>query len=226
MANTPRLSIQYPDENQDPFWTTFVSMVESIDSLLYSNMADRNLLLKGGGTLSFNTGTNEITWSADLKLIDYISGLTVTVLASSLTIEDGEAAYIDIPRVLSQSITSALSVSPSVGLGEGKIVLFARSGDKIIFRSGAILSAAQSSSLLTDGPGGDTRVGTQAFAASNSETVTFSQPYADTNYRVTGLTPFFAQAVYAANKTVNGFDILTTDGSNQTGDVEWKVEHE
>lgn len=226
MPNTPRLSLQFPDDGEDPYFVKIKSFFESLDSFIFANMSDRNLVLRGGGTISFNSATNVVTWGSALELVDYVSGLLITISASSLSIADGEAAFIDTSRALSASVIATLTSAPSVGVGSGKIVVFARNGSKIIFRNGVVLDAGFSGAIIENGGVGDVRAGTEAFSAETFRDITFGTPFSDASYRVIGLVPDTAATLYApsAQRSATGFRIATTDVASITGNVDWKVE--
>lgn len=227
MAETPRLAIQYPDEGEDPFFVKIKSFFESVDTHLFASMADRNLFLRGGGVVSFNSATGVVTWGSNIRLFDYPSGLRLTVLASSLTLQDGECAFIDTGRSISENITVTTSVASLVANGPGKIVLFFRDGNRVIFRNGVVLTAGFSGSLV-DTFGLDMRAGTVTFNGVNDYVdVVFGSAFPDTAYRVAGLVcdgPFSLYAP-AADKSASGFRVRTVSGLPGSGvKADWKVE--
>lgn len=230
MSQTPRLNLQYPDEGENPFFLKISSFFESLDTYIHANLSDRNLVFSGGGELSFVSSSGLVTWGSDLKLLDTTSGFVISIVASNLTLADGEAAFIDTSRVMSQSVSAALNVAPVVGVGAGKIVLFVRQGTLLYFRNGVVLSAGVTASILESGGGtGQAKVGTETFSGGAAFVdVTFTEAYADAAYRVVGLVCDEAFALYApaADKIASGFRIQTVAGTNPSaaGIVDWKVE--
>lgn len=227
MAETARLAIQYPDEGEDPFFVKIKSFFESVDTHLFANMADRNLFLRGGGVVSFNSATGVVTWGSNLQLFDFPSGLRISVLASSITLQNGQCAFIDTGRSISENVTVTLNAASLVANGPGKIVLFFRDGNRIIFRNGAVLTAGFSGSLV-DTFGLDARVGTVTFNGVNDYVdVVFASTFPDTTYRVVGLVcdgPFSLYAP-AADKSASGFRVRTVTGLPGSGvKADWKVE--
>jgi hypothetical protein len=228
MPNTPRLGLQYPDEGQDPFFGIIKSFFEGLDSFIQSCVADRNLFLRGGGTVSFNSGTGQISWSAALELWDLQSGFRYQIAGpGTVTLADGAFAYIDVNRVLTQTLTINLQVAQNLNTpGAGKIVVVFRNGTKVVFRNGIVLDAGFSGEVINNGGTADVRTGTEPFAAVTFKDVTFSTPMPSTSYRVIGLVGDSAKSFFApaAQRGVNGFRIQTVDGAAYTGNVDWKVE--
>lgn len=228
MATIPRLGLQYPDEGDDPYFDRISSFFAGLDTFIFANMADRNMFLWGGGTLSFNSTSGAVTWTSPLLLIDLVSGFSVTIAASTITLADGQCAYVDTDRSLSGNVTALLTAAAFVGNGAGKIAVFLRKGTKLVFRNGLVFQAGNSGSFIESG-GADVRSGVVLFDGTNDYVdVTFSAVYADTTYRYVGLVCDGGFALYAptAQKATSGFRIATTDASVPGAGIKayWKTE--
>lgn len=226
MALVPRLNLQYPDENDNPFFEKIKSFFEGLDSHIFANMADRNTVLLGGGGVLLNSTTGVLSWSSDLLLVDAVSGYSIRIVAANATLADGEMLYVDTARVLSEEAIATAEVATSVGVGAGKILLALREGNTVVFRNGAVLGPDQTTNLIEQGGKEfDSRYGTAAFAAEVLKDIVFAVAYPDASYRVVGLIPYFDtgdNVAWITNKTASGFRI--NYGGVQTGSVDWKTE--
>ena len=92
MAVTTLLGNTYPDENQDPYWTTIRNFFLAEDEWLQANYEDKSILVFGGGTMTLIGST--FSWSAPLYIVSQRSVTKITIAASSVTVADGEVLYV------------------------------------------------------------------------------------------------------------------------------------
>ena len=92
MADTPLLGITYPNESQDPYWTTIRSLFLSQDEWLQCNLEDKSLMIFGGGVMTLIGST--FSWSAPLYIVSQRSVTKITISASSVSVADGEVLYV------------------------------------------------------------------------------------------------------------------------------------
>jgi len=148
MPSTPLLSITYPAENQDPYWTTAQSTWLAIDNWLGATREDGMIHVTGGGSVTA-TGGN-VTWTADLHIYFPLAGSRVVVSANTVACADGEFLYITVPTrpVGDQTLTmSAGSNVPTVN----DIVIGMRIGYHVYLRGQPLPFAMESHFLPIDG---------------------------------------------------------------------------
>lgn len=61
MPTSPRTHFPYPDADTAVWNETFQAMVDAIDASLYASREDRNIIMFGGSTCTFNSGTGVFT---------------------------------------------------------------------------------------------------------------------------------------------------------------------
>jgi hypothetical protein len=147
MALTPRTQIPYPDSNERDWDATFAAMVNTIDYSLFAAREDRNILILGGGTMTFTAATGVLTWGADIQLLSPISGYITTLAAGSATIPDNNYFYVQITR----GPTSNITVTSKVGFtvqnnpsGDDQFLIGFRKGSIVHFREGFLIGDGQS----------------------------------------------------------------------------------
>jgi hypothetical protein len=144
MPTTPRVKLPYPDQNTDPWYDQFVSLVNTIDTTLYAAREDRNVVLMGGGTIVWTASTNTLSWSAPLELTSAPTGFLWTVAAGSQVILDGQFVYFQAVRSPSSNAEVATYASGQVPYSAAQdannsIVLAVRRGSVAYFRNGAVI---------------------------------------------------------------------------------------
>lgn len=143
MASTPLLKIPYPERNAEPFYEAFVAMVEALDRMLTGAKEDRNLILGGGGRITWQLApggaSGELAWSAPLEVYTPTTGLLETIPAGSVQIQEGQVAYVRVIRQPQTSPTLAPLVASRIDLDAGQgdpYVLGIRRGDRVFLRTG------------------------------------------------------------------------------------------
>jgi len=145
MPLSQRLSLPIPEEFNEDWFDEFGDLVNQIDTSLFANRDQRNLLLNGGGAVDMTAG-GLVTWQDDFQLYHGSTGFAGTIAANpgGTTLEDGEFIYVDLVR----GPTGAYTPTPVVGSGavtanDNVLILFARSGQYLwIYQQGVIDSLA------------------------------------------------------------------------------------
>lgn len=170
---TPRLLIPYPDDNTAPWDAVFEAMILAIDASLYVPREDRNIVIFGGGTVSFNATTGVLSWSADIGLLSSVTGYKWVVPAGSVTLNDGQLFYITVARAPQTNTTNTPTVAsntPNQPSGDNQILVGIRVGTNVHFRDGFVISDGQSQ-ILFDGSGGGFTPGGDLAGTSTNQTV-------------------------------------------------------
>lgn len=157
MSNTDRMNWPYPSENQDPWWETFKTLMQAQDASGYAAREDRHLILFGGGTMTFTAGTGLLTWASEINILAAISGFKWYVAAGSISLNDGEVAYVDLSRYPTLNSSLAIAKAAQVPSTDSALALCVRIGNKVFFRNGRSINDGSSFALLeieTGGGGG------------------------------------------------------------------------
>lgn len=153
MPNSPRMSWPYPAENQDPWFDSFQEMVSQQDASAYAAREDRQLVMAGGGNFSFDAGANSLSWSATFEILSPVTGFRLSMAAGSVTMEDGQALYVNLVRAPTQNVTVTPQVAGQVPSTDVAYVIAVRRGSIVYFRHGLALSDGDSLQLFAGGSG-------------------------------------------------------------------------
>jgi hypothetical protein len=95
MPTTPNLNLTFPSRDQDPWYDEFAAFVGGLDSFGLAVRDHRNLLLLGGGTITWSE-TGGIIWTAPITVRHLTRGGvagTVAVPIEEIALSDGELLY-------------------------------------------------------------------------------------------------------------------------------------
>lgn len=146
---TARLSLVYPTENTDPWFTVFEQLMQQLDAVGFAAREDRNLHLGGGGTMTWNGSTGALTWGAALTVVSPLIGGVGSITAGSATIADGQSFHVDVTRLASSNYTVAASVTDQVTGSDNALVLARRDGTNLVWRNGVIMPSGFSGTMLS-----------------------------------------------------------------------------
>lgn len=144
---TSRMKWSIPQEGASPWYPKFQSLMAEIDAAVYATREDRNMLLTGGGTTSWNSGTGVLSWTEDFVLTAPVTGFRWNVTASSVTLQDGYLIYATVTRapstnkIVTGQVAQRVPTEPS---GNDQILIGMRVGTFIIFRNGFVLATGDS----------------------------------------------------------------------------------
>tara|TARA_B100001094_G_C18131623_1_gene772596 strand:- start:405 stop:1091 length:687 start_codon:yes stop_codon:yes gene_type:complete len=146
MATTDRFAIPYPDENQDPWYNAFKSMMTELDAAIFGNFESRNVVFYGGGSVAWD-GSN-LSWSASIVAICPSFGTlqTLSTAVSPLAVADERFVVFSLARGVASSVSldTRVSVVSQVPIDEEKHVLCYRSGSSLYFATGIAMNAGDS----------------------------------------------------------------------------------
>lgn len=167
MSTTPRTKIPYPEPDAEPWMSMFESMMLALDNALYASREDRNVVISGGGTLTFNATTGVLTWSDTISILAPITGYLWNIPAGNVTLSDGQLFYISVTRGPQSSQTFTPSVDSIVPSdGDTQLLIGWRKGTVVHFRDGHAIGD-QDSKVIFDNPTG--AGGSGSPAGSNGE---------------------------------------------------------
>lgn len=154
MPLSPRIKVTYPAVNKDNWYNDFVSMVNGFDAALFANREDRNLLLTGGGTVSFDIALDvgTLTWDDTIDIVCPSTGFFCTVAANTITLEDRDLFYVQLVRApLSNTevaIIQATNLITSTAPDDAYLIGY-RKGTLVYFHDGYIIGDGESGPLFT-----------------------------------------------------------------------------
>lgn len=151
MTTTNKMLWPYPTKDSDPWFAGFESMTGAMDASGYAAREDRNILISGGGTVSFTASSGLLTWSAGIVLMSPISGFKLTLPAGSATLVDGAQLYVNATRAPTGNLSLAPFVAPQVPNTDSAMLLAVRNGSAVYFRNGSEVGDGQSKTLFSSG---------------------------------------------------------------------------
>lgn len=158
MPTSPRIHFPFPNENSNPWAAVFEAMVDAIDTSLYAAREDRNLIILGGGNMSFTAGSGVLTWAADIDIFSPITGYLIRIQGPGLvTLSDGQICYITLTRNPQTLIIASLqvaSVVPNEPRGDDQLLIGLRKGLVVHFRDGFVLGDGENRNVFDSGGGG------------------------------------------------------------------------
>lgn len=148
MPNTDRMNWPYPSENQDPWWEAFKSLMQGQDASGYAAREDRHIILFGGGTMTFTAATGLLTWASEINILAAISGFKWYIPIGSISLSDGDAAYVDLSRYPTTNTSLAVAKATQVPNTDSALIICIRIGDRVFFRNGRSIDSGSSFALL------------------------------------------------------------------------------
>lgn len=144
---SPRMNWTYPSRDEDPWWERFVDFVRSMDASGFASREDRNVILSGGGTLTWNVGVG-LTWTEPFQVFSPSTGFFTYIAPSTALVAEGEVIRFDIVRSPGQNNTVAAVVAPFAENNDNSLLLGMRVGDYFYFRSGQAI--ADGTTIVSD----------------------------------------------------------------------------
>ena len=154
MPNSTRMTWPYPSRSQQPWFEAFEAFVAALDASGYAAREDRQLVLAGGGTITWSTATSVLSWSATLRIVSPITGFQIQIPASSVTVDDGFLIYANLTRAPTSNVTATAVVAARVPPSDSAIVLAVRVGGVIYWRNGLQLNHNDSFTNIGASQGG------------------------------------------------------------------------
>lgn len=136
MPETSKVKHPYPSQNEDPWFASFESMLASIDAADFAARDERNLILSGGGNITFSS-SGDVSWTNDLTIHHASTGYQGTLAANpgGTSLDDGQLLYIDLVRGPQQNYTTnAVKTSGNLPNNDKAVVLFYRDGNTLWVR--------------------------------------------------------------------------------------------
>jgi hypothetical protein len=137
--SSPRMLWPYPEQRQDPWYEVFVDLIRALDASGFAAREDRNLILTGGGLMSWFPGGAGLTWDSDFLVFSPSTGFFSRIVANSLAPDDGQVIRAEIVRHPGQNVNVAAEVASIAKNTDDSLILGIRLGTNFIFRNGMII---------------------------------------------------------------------------------------
>lgn len=142
---SPRMGWTYPTAEDDPWFDTFVTFVEGVDSSSFAHREDRSIVWAGGGTLSWTLSTETLAWTDTINVYSPLGGRLLQVAAGSIAgWQEGEVVYLSLVRQVLANTTVTLTKALQVPSNDDAMALAVRVGGSIFFRTGISLGDGDS----------------------------------------------------------------------------------
>lgn len=157
MATSPRMRWPYPSEGVDPWYDSFSGMVDAQDTTAFSAQEAKNIILSGGGIISWTASTGLLQWASPLEVNAASTGFLESIPAGSVYLpNDGDVGYVRFLSGPSASLELVVRVSgalPAADLDRA-LVLFRRRGNRVFFRNGGVIQDGESAAIIDVGTTG------------------------------------------------------------------------
>lgn len=153
MPLTPRAKLPYPSEQRDPWFDQFLAFVQAVDSAVYAEREDRNLIIMGGGAVSWDATTGILSWAANIEFASTPVGFLWRIVAGNILVPDAQFLYFQAVRSPTDNVNVTLTTGTQVpGLvsedANNSIMFGVRRGSRIYFRNGDVIQDGETSNIF------------------------------------------------------------------------------
>lgn len=142
---TDRMKLVYPSVDDESWHPLIESMMNSIDVELFELIEQSNVMMLGGGNLSWTLSTQLLEWDEDIVFVVPSSGVVQRIAPSSLEIAESEFVVVELVFEPVTSTLVGMFAAASLGVsGQSKVVAF-RDGDEVKFITGLNLEPGDTS---------------------------------------------------------------------------------
>ena len=136
MTRTPRMGYIYEPQGEPTWYQTFVAFMNQLDADEYASFEDPLLMLSGGGMITLDTGTDELTWTEDFELVSMLTGGVITIEAGTLAgMEAGKIAYVEVARPITSNQVKTLAITDTIRENRNYVFIALRKSDSVYFRN-------------------------------------------------------------------------------------------
>jgi len=135
---SPRMEWPFPSENEDPWYARYRDQIRAQDASGFASREDRNLVLTGGGTLTWSTTTG-LTWDSPFLVWSPSTSFFTQLVANTLLPTNGQIIRAEIVRAPGANRNVAAEVANIAANTNDSLVLGLRSGTNFVFRNGFII---------------------------------------------------------------------------------------
>lgn len=148
MPNTSKMLWPFPNKDSDPWFEQFETMVTAMDSSGYAAREDRNIIFGGGGDVTWDAGTGNLTWADPIVAYSMIAGFKLSIPAGFINIPDTKVLYINLTRHPIVNASLAVTAANTVPNTNDAMALAVRVGDTIYWRWGSKIETGETLNLF------------------------------------------------------------------------------
>jgi hypothetical protein len=135
MSQTAILQWQLPAYQDRAWYSVWESMMDEIDTDLFTSIEDSHGILYGGGTISLNALENTVSWTENLDFYSVLFPGRVRVVPGSLSnVMDKYFLVIPVSRPMTSITSGDLSAVESLADVRSRVFVAQRRGDSLIMR--------------------------------------------------------------------------------------------
>ena len=137
-----RLQWGIPDQNINPWYDDFVSMVNQIDASVSGTVEDRNLIITGGGTITYSSLS--LSWTGDIEISPSSTGFRSTIPAGTFPVGVGAGTMwmVDLVRNPQTDLVLTSYIGTKVNSKDNTFILATFDGINMRLRSSLIVPPA------------------------------------------------------------------------------------
>jgi hypothetical protein len=148
------MSIVYPSEYQEEWYSTWSSMVNALDGHHFAAFEDRNLFYADGGDWTWDSASGVVTWSATLLINTPSTGKAQNLAASNAILAEGDMLVVDLSRGASNTVSLVSAADTTLDPDDAVLALCLRYNNKLYFRNGVVLASGGTFGVFSGGIGG------------------------------------------------------------------------
>jgi hypothetical protein len=173
---SPRMMWPTPSLDDDPWFEFYQDQIRAQDASGFAAREDRNIILSGGGLLTWNVSTG-LTWTESFLVWSPSTGFFSRLVPATLLPLNGQIIRAEITRAPGQSVNVTAEVASIARNTDDSFVLGLRSGTNFVFRNGIIIKNGTTilAVNLFGGGGGDDNFSYKVVVTGKSVTVPANQ---------------------------------------------------
>jgi hypothetical protein len=159
---TPQNEYPIPSEFEEPYYPTMQSYFQATDMADWALAENHNLIWSGGGTFAWDATSGILTWASTVEIRTKTTVYVASILGPPLpggqvTLQDGETAFFQHPRLMVGNQTVSLTIGPITQLPGVRLhditMLATRVGTTVFFPDGKSLKDGESGEIFGGGTG-------------------------------------------------------------------------
>lgn len=136
MKRTEVLQWPYPSYRDRVWFGLFEDLMSHSSSDAFAAIEDANLVIYGGGTISLNAGTGEVSWDEDIGVFSMVGWGKVTIPAGVIPgVADGKILCISLSRPVNTITAGTMTVVDSIDTIRTKTFFAKRVGDDLVMNN-------------------------------------------------------------------------------------------
>lgn len=148
MPNTNKMQWPFPAKDSDPWFEFFEQMTIAMDSSGYAAREDRQIIMGGGGDVTFDAGSDELSWTDPLDFYSLISGFKISVPAGTVSLNDGEVLYLNLTRSPTQNLGVSTAAANQVPNTDDAMALAVRVAGAVYWRHGSRVNSGETVNIF------------------------------------------------------------------------------